>query len=227
MRTFLVFMSVCLVGLCGFSQNADRVGPPIAILSYSVAKLPPRPRLVAFSTPDVTNPRPASTQQRQLPSDVYPTLRQSQEIGRRSSELNSLERDAKSSYAGASEEYQYKLKARNDDWRIVERVFWQYETVDQSNGAASAARQFLCGSRVRPSTTKEFIAVTPFAPSNVVDAAGAGTNIYDNRNGRAVVNRIEFADGTIWENPKWDSARIKFRLNDEVYRSAKGRCVVL
>jgi hypothetical protein len=138
-----------------------------------------------------------------------------------------VERNARSTDTSPLEEYKYKMKARNQDWRIIVRVFWQYETGDPGTSATVTARQFLCGSRVKPNDAKEFIVVTPFAPSNMVSVKDIGSDRNDNMGGKAVVNRIEYADGTIWENPKWDSARIKLRLNDEVYRSAKGRCIVL
>jgi hypothetical protein len=226
MKTFFLLVSICSIALCGFSQKSDIADAPFEVLSYSVERLPYRSRLVAFSTPDVSMQRPVGTQPR-LPSDIYPTLRRTRETDRRSGDLQNADRDVRATDIDPRQEYQYKMKARNQDLRIIERVFWQYETSDPGDARKVTTRQFLCGNRVKPNDAKEFIVVTPFAPSNVVSVSNARMNLNDAGVGKAIVNRLEYADGTVWENPKWDYARIKPRLNDEVYRAVKGRCVAL
>jgi hypothetical protein len=208
-------------------QDKAAVGSNLTVISFGVEKM-----ASGQSTPLDTNSSmsdPTTTLARsRMPSDATSaSMQREADISRRSGDLRRVEENARMTSDDGRDEYQYRMKARNVDQRVIERVIWQFETADPSDRGNPTLRQFICGNRIKPNDAKEFRVVTPFAPSNVVSAADAGKSSDEKSNQSAVINRIEYADGTFWQNPKWDRARVESRLTDETYKQAKGRCVVL
>ena len=104
------------------------------------------------------------------------------------------------------EGYAYRAKIKNTSSKAIEIVFWEYQFIDGSNPDVMTRRQFLCGVNISPDKEKELMAFIRSGPSDVVDANSAANPVVQEK---AVINRVEYADGSIWQRKDWKFAEIR------------------
>ena len=105
--------------------------------------------------------------------------------------------------------FAYQVKVQNASTKIIEILFFEYQFMDPSNPATVTRRQFLCGVNIRPDKGKELQAFSLSGPSDVVSAgtlAGGSENVFQEK---VVINRVEYADGSIWQRKDWNFGEIK------------------
>ena len=103
--------------------------------------------------------------------------------------------------------FSYRVRLRNDAGVATEVVFWEYESSDPANaGAGASRRQFLCPVQLKQGKEKELQVFSSLGPTDVVNAAGTPAAQPQER---AVVNRVEYSDGTIWQRPGWNFGEIR------------------
>src|SRR6185295_14626371 len=100
--------------------------------------------------------------------------------------------------------YAYRVKVRNATTKPVEIIFWEYQFKESAAAAPLLRRQFLCGVAVKGGKDKELQAFTLSGPQDVVSV-----NILAQKSGssgaeQVVINRVEFADGSIWQRKDWN-----------------------
>jgi hypothetical protein len=103
----------------------------------------------------------------------------------------------------------YRIKVKNDDKKIVEIVFWEYQFLDPANPQFIARRQFLCGVIIPGGKSKELEAFSLSGPSEVVNVKTLGDNAKNPFKEGVLVNRIEYSDGSIWQRKSWSLAEVK------------------
>ncbi len=99
--------------------------------------------------------------------------------------------------------YSYRAKVLNASEKIIEVIFWEYQFRDTPNSAVISRRQFLCGVSIKPEKSKELQAFSLAGPSDVVSVATLGDKAKNGGEEMAVINRVEFADGSIWQRKDW------------------------
>jgi len=127
----------------------------------------------------------------------------------RSAAMEKAVQESRAPQPKAVDGYSYKAKIQNTGSRIVDIVFWEYRFVDVSNPATVTRRQFLCGVNIKPGKEKELQAFTLSGPSDVVSVgslAGNGPNPFQES---VFINRVEYADGTIWQRKDWNFSEIR------------------
>ena len=105
--------------------------------------------------------------------------------------------------------FAYQVKVQNASTKVIEILFFEYQFIDPANPATVTRRQFLCGVNVRPDKGKELQAFSLSGPSDVVSAgtlAGGSENVFQEK---VVINRVEYADGSIWQRKDWNFGEIK------------------
>jgi hypothetical protein len=107
------------------------------------------------------------------------------------------------------EGYEYRVKFRNSGGKAVEVLFWEYQFTETANPSNIARRQFLCGVGIKPGKDKEVISFSVSGPSNVVSAGSLATETGPSYNEKVVVNRVEYADGTIWQRKGWNFMEVR------------------
>lgn len=127
----------------------------------------------------------------------------------RSAALEKSVQEARSAKRDPRDVYEYKARLRNDAGKVAEVVFWEYQSAEPSDPANVTRRQFLCGVNIKPGKEKELLAVTVAAPSAVVSAGSLNQGAGNNYQEKAVVNRVEYADGTIWQRKGWSFAEVR------------------
>lgn len=105
--------------------------------------------------------------------------------------------------------FAYKVKIKNGSAQSADIVFWEYQFIDPANPGTPARRQFLCAVKVDSNKTKEIMGFSLSGPGDVVSAASV-----DNKSGKlfqeqAVINRVEYVDGTVWQRRDWNFAEVK------------------
>ena len=103
----------------------------------------------------------------------------------------------------------YKVKVQNGDTKVADIVFWEYQFIDPAKPDLIARRQFLCAVKIDPGKTKEIQAFSVAGPGNVVSTASAAIASGNPLTEKAVINRVEYVDGSIWRRKDWNFGEIK------------------
>ena len=88
-------------------------------------------------------------------------------------------------------------------------MFWEYQFKERENPANAVSRQFLCGVQIKPDKEQDLRVFSPSSPSSLISV-----DSLENRSGslfeeKILINRVEYADGTIWQRMSWSYADMK------------------
>ena len=105
--------------------------------------------------------------------------------------------------------FAYRVKVRNATAKPIEIIFWEYQFKESAAAAPLVRRQFLCGVAVKSGKDRELQAFSLSGPQDVVSV-----NILSQKSGSAgaeqvVINRVEFADGSIWQRKDWNFGEVR------------------
>jgi hypothetical protein len=108
------------------------------------------------------------------------------------------------------EGYAYRARFRNSSTKVIDVLFWEYQFREASDSLYLSRRQFLCGVSIKPDKEKELKGFSLSGPSDVVSVGTLATKDPQKAfNEAVVINRVEFADGTIWQRKDWKFEEIK------------------
>jgi len=108
--------------------------------------------------------------------------------------------------------YAYRVKVQNTSAKVVEVMFWEYQFKEKANPTNVARRQFLCGVNIKPDKEKELQAFSVNGPSDVISVSSLGNKAEELFEEQVVINRVEYADGTIWQRKDWNYAEVKLGI---------------
>jgi hypothetical protein len=95
--------------------------------------------------------------------------------------------------------YRYKIELRNRGSKVIKWVFLDYQTSHPSDPDNPFHREFACAVKIKPNDNRSLVAESLLPPSRVTNAAGKEATLTE----KLIINRIEYADGAIWERPDW------------------------
>lgn len=130
-------------------------------------------------------------------------------IDGRSAALDKAVRESRAPKAETVEGYAYRVRVQNTAQQAVEVLFWEYQFEETANPSNLTRRQFLCGVQIKGGKGKELQAFGGSGPAGAISAeslAGKAANPFAER---AVINRVEYADGTIWQRKGWNYAEVR------------------
>jgi hypothetical protein len=130
----------------------------------------------------------------------------------RSAALEKMVRESRTQQPKSLEGFSYTLKLKNESTKQVEVVFWEYQFIDHTNPTSLVRRQFLCGLNLKPGKEKELIAFSLSGPSRVVSAESLADKNRNVPQERVLINRVEYADDTIWQRKGWSFAEIRLSI---------------
>jgi hypothetical protein len=107
------------------------------------------------------------------------------------------------------EGYAYRVKLQNPAPKAVDVVFWEYQFEETANPSNLTRRQFLCGVQIKGGKEKEVQAFGGSGPAGVVSAESLANKAANPFAERVVINRVEYADGTIWQRKDWNYAEVR------------------
>jgi hypothetical protein len=127
----------------------------------------------------------------------------------RAAQLESIVQESRTLKPKTVDGYAYKIKLKNAGTKLIEILFWEYQFSEPSNPSTMVRRQFLCSVNIKPGKEKEVLSFGLSGPSDVISvgtlADKSGSSLHEN----VVINRVEYADGSIWQRPDWSFAEVK------------------
>ena len=125
----------------------------------------------------------------------------------RSEAMEKSVQEARASKSEPRDGFLYRIKVKNSTTKVVEIIFWEYQFHEAENPKTLARRQFLCGVSIRPDKEKDLEGFSLSGPSDVVSVGALADKSRFKEN--VVINRIEYADGSIWQRKGWHLAEVK------------------
>ncbi len=122
--------------------------------------------------------------------------------------------------------FAFRAKIRNASTKSIEVIFWEYQVKDPS-GSMLSRRQFLCGVAVKPEKDKELQAFSLSGPTEVVSVSTLANKSGETSPGQVVINRVEYADGSIWQRKDWKFGEVRLSYAQRWPRPGATRCVAV
>lgn len=213
MRTLLLFLLLLLLLLSpvlSVAQSGD--GSFVALLGFKWIK--------TRQTMDTLDPTRASPQRLVVAGNKnfernarvnYPAgARDPYEdtVDGRAAALEKSEQQARTRKSKTIDGFEYRAKIQNTSQKVIQIVFWEYQFTEKSNPSAQTRRQFLCAVNIKPDKDKELLAFSLSGPSDVISVASLSSKSADLFDEKVVINRVEYADGSIWQRKDWNFSEI-------------------
>jgi hypothetical protein len=198
MRIRLAFSILPLLLLSALSpcQAQDKSGLAILDFSWSRWQKPLNAEVDFGSAPTAARP-PMSDEDKKIVERRYGDLV-------RSAELRKIERDAAGNNIRPGAFYNYKVKVKNSEAKAIKIIYWEYQFKERSDPDNISRRQFGCFVKVKANEQKGLIGISASPPTRVISAKTLGSNSPKPFEESATINRIEYADGTIWQRKDWN-----------------------
>ena len=126
-------------------------------------------------------------------------------LGGRSAAMERIVEEARTAEPKPLDGFSYSARIRNGSTKTIEIVFWEYQFIDPVSKNVTR-HQFLCGVKIKPEKEKDLQAFSLSRPSEVIDVGALRNN---NLQEKVFINRVEYADGTIWQRREWSFAAIR------------------
>jgi hypothetical protein len=105
--------------------------------------------------------------------------------------------------------FAYRAKIHNASTKPIEIIFWEYQFRTATDAVPLLRRQFLCAIAVKPEKDKELQAFSLLGPQDVISVDKLAKKETSSDQGKVVINRIEFADGSIWQRKDWKFGEVR------------------
>jgi hypothetical protein len=161
----------------------------------------PAPDMSVVKKNDLRNPLPRAT--------IGVIDPNTQTTDGRAAALEKNVQEARSPKSTRVDGYEYLAKIRNTHTKNIEIVFWEYQFKELSNPENVVRRQFLCGVKIKPGKERELHAFSVLGPGDVVSVGSLTDQSRDLFEQKAVINRVEYADGSIMQRKDWNFAAMK------------------
>lgn len=216
MRTFLLtFILILLVSQSQSAQkSATENSSSVVVINSKWSKSRQRvenveiqPNIPAQSMMNRNN-RNSARNQRVNDSPGTPDPNE-KTIEARSAALEKTVQESRSSKDKTVDGFTYQTKIRNAGTKIIEILFWEYKFKERANPASASSRQFLCGVNIKPNKEQELSAFSTFSPSDLISVNSLDNKNEDLYEEEILINRIEYADGTIWQRKDWNYSENK------------------
>lgn len=130
-------------------------------------------------------------------------------IDGRSEALEKSVQDSRNVKPKTTEGYAYRIKVQNPTAKAIGIVFWEYQFQDPTDPSIVARRQFLCGVDIGVGKSKELEGFSLSGPSEVVNVGTLANKTENPLKEKVLINRIEYADGSIWQRKEWSLNEVK------------------
>ena len=128
-------------------------------------------------------------------------VRNNRDLSQRRADMIISEKNAANSTKRGSDFYVLRLEIKNTGTQLTKNFIWEINT--EADAKDYEPRQYVCGLKAKPNETKTIELVTPFNPAKVVTATASDKKSDASKGSKATINRIEFADGSIWKRTGW------------------------
>lgn len=105
--------------------------------------------------------------------------------------------------------FAYRARIHNASTKLIDVVFWEYQFKESPTSTNVSRKQFLCGVAIKPEKDKELQAFSLSGPIEVVSVGSLAKKSADTGEAKVVINRVEYADGTIWQRKDWKFGEVR------------------
>ena len=130
-------------------------------------------------------------------------------IDGRAAALEKAVRESRAPKSETVEGYVYRVKVQNLAPKAVEVIYWEYQFEETANPSNLTRRQFLCGVQIKGGKEKEVQAFGGSGPAGAISAESLANKAANPFAERVRINRVEYADGTIWQRKDWNYAEVR------------------
>jgi hypothetical protein len=186
MKTVLLLI---LIAFCQSQQQPtqERKDPDLSVLRFGWARHRPNSNLIRGAQRPGGNITP-------------PLTAEDRDLETRKGDLRNNEKKAAgSALPEGNYTYQIQLELKNTGANVVKYLIWEFRPTGMPDDYEP--KQYLCKLQVKPNGKKVLELWTPFAPVKVVRADLRADALKD---GEVIINKIEYADGTVWKKPEWN-----------------------
>ena len=219
MKLLLAFV-VAILAVISQSQTVSQDPPDLIVLKFSCGNYEQRSSMIR----SVQDPGPAMNEPiriNQTTRNEPQEIKNRRDMQERRAEMKAAEINASLSNQPESRVYFYRLRFKNTGTKVVKSLAWEYHPA----GAADPTdRQFFCAIKTKPNETKELELFSPLAPFRVVDASTAGDKPAKGSEAEISINKIEYADGSVWQRPGWNA---KIFSAEAAQKVESGKCIGL
>jgi hypothetical protein len=210
MKTTLLLLAFLLIISQSQGPAVLHEGSPVTVLSFKWFK----DRQELARSPEVTTPAAAMIPQNKnfeknrrantSPGERDPNL---DTIDGRSAALEKAVQDSRA--AKPVDGFAYRAKIHNASPKLIEVIFWEYQFSESADGTNLTRRQFLCGVSIKPEKGRELQAFILNGPHDVISVDTLAKKTTNSGAEKVVINRVEYADGSIWQRPDWHFGEIR------------------
>lgn len=130
-------------------------------------------------------------------------------VDTRSATIERIMQESRSPGSKTVDGFDHRIRVRSGATKTIVGVFWEYQFIESLNNANVVRRQFICGVKIKPNQDKELQGLSLSNPDAVISV-----QTLTNKNGKAflekaVINRVEYSDGSLWQRKDWNLAEMK------------------
>jgi hypothetical protein len=190
--------------------------PDLVVLKFNWSKYRQNNDLIH----SVADPGPSMNEPMSIkpapPRNEPAEVRNRRDMQERRADMIAAERSAASTTSRNQDHYFLHLEVKNTGTNVIKNVVWEYQPTAET--ADAELRQYVCSLKAKPNERKTFELITPFSPVKVINAE---TKPGQPKDGRVVINRLEYSDGTIWKRKGW-SVLIPADVTEKIQN---GKCI--
>lgn len=105
--------------------------------------------------------------------------------------------------------FAYRAKVHNASANAIEIIFWEFQFKESATAAPLLRRQFLCGVAIKSGKDRELQAFSLSGPQDVVSVNILAKKPESPGAEQVIINRVEFADGSIWQRKDWNFGEVR------------------
>ncbi len=189
---------------------APKEAPVLAVLSFKWSRI----RKTTKKEPEGTTPaREMIADNKYTPRNARVNQQRGERdpnedtIDGRSAALEKIVAESRTPPAKSLDTFSYEAKIQNGSKKLIDVVFWEYQFIDPAT-ATPTRHQFLCSANLKPGKEKDLQVSSLSGPSDVVSLGTLVSNSGDRFHEKVLINRVEYADGSIWQRKDWKFSEI-------------------
>ena len=127
-----------------------------------------------------------------------------------SAEIDKIRREAKADAANIAVKHKdtpsryvfvYKATIKNSSDKPIKSIDWDYIFFDRGTETEVGRQQFTSEEKIPSGKTKELIVTITKPPTQTISLTALNNNERGSLDGRVILVRIDYADGTAWQRP--------------------------
>jgi hypothetical protein len=127
-----------------------------------------------------------------------------------SAEIDKIKREAKADAANIEAKHKdtplryvfvYKVTVKNSSNKAIKSIDWDYIFLERGTETEIGRQQFTSEEKIGPGKTKELSVTITKPPTKTISLTALNDNERGSLDGRVILVRIDYEDGTSWQQP--------------------------